>query len=147
MALNRLYPYILVFFQLGSLIYIAITASVISDTIPGFLVECTGVFLAVHAIYVVKIKNVNITPTVKNNSELVTSGPYSIIRHPMYIAQIIAVIPLVIDYFTVFRLVAFLILVITLIIKISYEEKQLNKHFPAYREYSEKTWKLIPYIF
>ena len=145
--MKNFYPYLLVFLQMGSLFYIALTASVISNNSAGMLVEATGIFLAIHAIYVVKVRNVNITPTVKKGSELVTIGPYSIIRHPMYIAQLIAVIPLIIDYFSWYRLLAFAVLLITLLVKIQYEEKQLVSHFPSYRDYKKTTHKLIPFIY
>lgn len=147
MKVKKLYPYLLVTFQMCSLFFIAVSASVISNNSAGMLVEATGIFLAIHAIYIVKLSNVNITPTVKKDSELVTSGPYRIIRHPMYIAQIIAVIPLIIDYFSWYRLLAFTVLLITLLIKIQYEEKQLVAHFPSYSDYKKKTYKLIPYIY
>jgi len=144
---SKYYPYLLVTLQLGSLLYIAVSAPVISNNTMGFLLECAGIFLAILAIYVVRIKNVNITPTVKQNSELITSGPYRIIRHPMYIAQLIAVLPLVIDYFSWYRLTAILLLLVTLLIKIGYEEKQLIAHFPEYEEYKKKSSRLIPFIY
>lgn len=147
MKSNQFYPYLFVVLQFSCLIYIAISAPVISCNIAGFLVESAGIFLAVHAIYVVKIRNVNITPTVKQNSELVTSGPYKIIRHPMYIAQLIAILPLVIEYYTFDRLLVLVILTVTLLFKIQYEEKQLRAHFSDYSRYSKNTWKIVPYIY
>jgi protein-S-isoprenylcysteine O-methyltransferase Ste14 len=144
---RKSYPYLLVSLQMLSLLYIATTASVISNNTGGLLVECAGIFLAIRAIYVMKINNMNITPTIKENSEMVVSGPYKVIRHPMYLAQIIAVIPLIIDYYTIYRLGAIIILAVTLLIKINYEEKQLVKHFPKYKDYTKKTFKLLPFIY
>ncbi len=144
---NKLYPYFLVFVQFSCLIFVAITAPVISNNVGGLLTESVGIFLAAHAIYVVKIGNVNIAPIVKQNAKLITSGPYRIIRHPMYIAQIIAILPLVIDYFSWYRLAALFILLIDLLVKIEYEEKQLVAHFPEYTEYQKKTKKIIPAIY
>lgn len=147
MTKHKLYPYFLVAVQLSSLLYIAISGPIISSNSAGLFIESAGIFLAILAIYVVKIRNVNITPTVKLNSELVTAGPYRIIRHPMYIAQLIAVFPLVIDYFSWYRLAALIILLITLLVKISYEEKQLIFNFPEYIDYKKTTSKLIPFIY
>ncbi len=147
MTNSKNYPYFLVLVQFICLIFIAISAPVISNNIAGLLVESMGIFLAVHAIYIVKIRNVNVTPTVKQGSELITSGPYRIIRHPMYIAQLIAVLPLVIDYFSWYRLAAIVILLIVLLVKIGYEEKQLIAHFPEYAEYMKRTSRMIPAIY
>lgn len=147
MTTSKLYPYFLVSVQLVCLLYIAVSAPVLSSNAAGLLIESTGIFLAIHAIYIVKIRNLNVTPTVKKNSELVTSGPYRIIRHPMYIAQLIAILPLMIDYFSWYRLIALLVLLIIILVKIKYEEKQLIAHFPEYLEYRKKTYKLIPFVY
>lgn len=147
MNTNRIYPYLFVFVQMACLLYIASSAPIISNNTEGFLVECSGIFLGVLAIYVVRIKNINITPTVKPGSELVTTGIYRIIRHPMYIAQIIAVLPLIIDYFSYPRLIVLVILSIVLVFKLNYEEKQLRKAFPEYHEYMKKTFRLIPFVY
>ncbi len=147
MTNSKNYPYFLVLVQFICLIFIAISAPVISNNIAGLLVESMGIFLAVHAIYIVKIRNVNVTPTVKQGSELITSGPYRIIRHPMYIAQLIAVLPLVIDYFSWYRLAAIVILLLVLLVKIGYEEKQLIVYFPEYTKYKTMTSRMIPYIY
>ncbi|MBC8319580.1 MAG: isoprenylcysteine carboxylmethyltransferase family protein [Bacteroidetes bacterium] len=147
MTTSKLYPYFLVSIQLICLIFIAISGPIISNNAEGLLIECTGIFIALRAIYVVKIKNVNITPTVKQNSELITTGPYRIIRHPMYIAQLVAVLPLIIDYFSWYRLTAMLILIVILLVKIEYEEKQLSAHFTEYSLYKEKTKKMIPFVY
>lgn len=147
MTSSKFYPYFLVTVQLSSLLYIAVSGPVLSNNPAGLLVESAGIFLAILAIYVVKIRNVNVTPTVKQNSELITSGPYRIIRHPMYIAQLIAVLPLVMDYFSWDRLAAFFVLLIILLVKIKYEEKQLVAHFPEYLDYKRNTSRLIPYIY
>ncbi len=129
------------------LFFIAVSAPVVSNNYGGMFIEASGIFLAVLAIYQIGIRNINIAPIVKPGSELFTSGIYRIIRHPMYIAQVIAVIPLVYDYFSYSRLVAVVILLINLIIKLNYEETQLTKAFPDYNNYKKKTWRLIPYLY
>ena len=129
------------------LLFIAISAPVISNEVGGIFVEASGIFLALLAIYEIKIKNVNITPTVKQGAELVTTGIYRIVRHPMYIAQIIAVAPLIYDCFSYSRLAAIIILSVNLIVKLNFEEKQLIKAFPEYIEYKNKTWRLLPFLY
>lgn len=147
MKKDNIYPYILVTIQLSCLFFIAVSGPLLSDNTGGMLMESAGVFLALLAIYTIKVQNINIAPIVKQNSKLVTSGPYRIIRHPMYIAQLLAVLPLVTDYFSWYRLAAILILLVTLLVKVEYEEKQLLNHFEGYAKYQKTTKKLIPFIY
>jgi len=69
------------------------------------------------------------------------------IRHPMYLAQLIFTLPLMLEYFTYFRMAAWFMLLAVLLSKIIYEEKQLMAHFPNYKEYAANTRKLIPFIY
>jgi protein-S-isoprenylcysteine O-methyltransferase Ste14 len=144
---EKIYPYLLVFIQLSCLVYIAVSGPVFAKGMNGILIESAGIFLAVVAVFTMKPGNANITPRIRRNGVLVTSGPYRLIRHPMYLAQVIAVLPLVVDYFSWYRLAAIVILTIDLLFKIVYEEKRLLNHFPDYAEYAKKTKKLIPGLY
>ena len=144
---EKIYPTILVILQLGSLIFILVTGPIIADTISGFLIEAVGVFLGLLAIYIIRPGNFNIRPIVKPDGVLITSGPYRIIRHPMYLAQIIAVTPLLWESFSYERLAVMILLIVVLTIKIHYEEKRLIKHFKDYAAYMKTSKRVIPYIY
>jgi len=147
MFYERIYPYLLVFIQLTSLVYLLSSAPFIAYDYSGILIEVAGVFLGLISIYVMGIGNANVAPIPKQNGKLITSGPYRVIRHPMYLAQLIAVLPLVIDYFTWIRLGVFVLLMITLLVKMVYEEKHLKQQFSDYVEYVERTKKILPFIY
>ncbi len=144
---EKIYPSLLVFIQLGSLVFLLVSGPVIADSVSCFLVEMTGVFLGLLSIYVMGLGNFNIRPIVKESGVLVTSGPYGIIRHPMYLAQVIAVVPLVCESFSYWRLAVLLLLIIVLTVKTEYEEKRLLKHFDGYANYVKISKKVIPYIY
>lgn len=147
MSKNKLYPYILVTLQLGSLGYLLISGPLIAQSWLGILVEAIGFILGVVAIYIAGVHNVNIAPLPKQGSHLITYGPYRYMRHPMYLAQVLAVIPLVIDYFTYIRLTALLLLIFALLLKIPYEEKGLKHQFGEdYIKYMKSTKRVIPFI-
>ncbi|OFY49307.1 MAG: hypothetical protein A2W85_15615 [Bacteroidetes bacterium GWF2_41_31] len=145
--MKKLTPYLLVFVQLSSLLFLFVSAPMLSISGPGLLVEAAGVFFGLRAIFVMKIGNFRIAPLIKVGSVLVTSGPYKYIRHPMYLAQVVVVAPLVVDYFSWVRLAVILILIVNLLVKIQFEEKQLINHFPDYAEYRKNSWKLIPFLY
>lgn len=144
---EKIYPYLLVFSQLSCLVYILSSAPALAGGYAGILVESAGIFLGILAIFNMGIGNFNISPKKKDDGKLVTHGIYTLIRHPMYFAQLVALLPLVIDYFTYLRLGVYLILLITLLLKINFEEASLSKHFSGYLSYMKKTKKLIPFIF
>lgn len=91
--------------------------------------------------------NFNIAPDFKPGAIFVNKGPYKFIRHPIYTTVLLSILCLVINYFSVLRLSIFIFLSITLIMKITFEEKILSDKFDSYREYKIKTKKLIPYIY
>ncbi len=145
---QKIYPYLLATLQLGSLAFLGLSAPVISKSWSGILLESAGIFLAVHAVYVAGVHNVNITPLPKPGGILVTKGPYRIIRHPMYLAQLMAIFPLLTDYFSLLRTVVYLLLVIVLLLKMKYEEKGLVSQFgEEYLQYMQNTKKILPFIY
>lgn len=144
---EKIYPIILVILQLGSLIFLLTSGPVLSESISGILIEMAGIFLGLLAIYTIKPGNFNIQPVVKTNGILITSGPYRIIRHPMYLAQLIVVIPLVVENFSYLRLSILFLLITVLTIKTFYEEKRLIKHFKEYSNYMKNSKRIIPFIY
>ena len=86
-------------------------------------------------------------PALLENSKLITTGPYSIVRHPIYSGTIFLTLIWIINDFTFFRFAIWLILVITLFIKSGMEEEILQGEFEDYKDYQSKTSRLIPFVF
>lgn len=144
---NRGLPYLLVTFQLSALGYIALSGPLFSKTWYGLLIEVAGIALAVWAVAIMR-SNANVAPIPKENGILITRGPYQLIRHPMYTAQVVAVFPLVIEHDTPYRVAALIILILTLLYKLHYEEKRLVKHFgSSYTNYQKTSKRILPYIY
>jgi len=79
--------------------------------------------------------------------KVISTGPYALIRHPMYVGVLIMItgIPLALDAW--WGLVILIIAVPGLIWRIINEETLLKKELPGYIEYSKKVrYHLIPYI-
>jgi protein-S-isoprenylcysteine O-methyltransferase Ste14 len=93
------------------------------------------------------IGNMNISPLVKQGAVLVTRGPYRLVRHPMYLAVLLVILPLIIDQLSLLRMAAGIVLTADLIIKMLFEESLLMKHFSEYKTYMKTTKRLIPVIF
>lgn len=83
----------------------------------------------------------------ENNQKVITTGLYSIIRHPMYIGVLIMWIPMPIALGSFCGLIPIATIPFALVIRILNEEKVLCKDLPGYKEYCQKTrYRLIPYI-
>ena len=109
--------------------------------------EVFGVLLGVVAIWQMRIGNFNVAPIPKENGVLVSHGIYALIRHPMYLAQLLVVGALVMEFYRLDRLIVLLVLVLNLVMKLHFEEKRLLTHFDAYGAYRKRTWRLIPLIY
>jgi protein-S-isoprenylcysteine O-methyltransferase Ste14 len=115
---------------------------------PVFLVGAVvGVLLMIWAIGTMRLSNLNVMPDLKANSILVTSGPYRLIRHPMYAAILLITLALVWNHPTLWRAGYWLVLLIDLHFKLIYEEKLLLGKCPQYSDYKQRTKRLIPFIY
>jgi len=113
----------------------------------AIIVSFVGLILGFWAIVSMKLDNISVTPDVKKDSHLVTTGPYKTIRHPMYSAVLLTFSPFVIDKPSEFLIIILVALWITLLVKLNYEEKLLRNHFEEYTSYSKHSWRLIPFIY
>ncbi len=76
--------------------------------------------------------------------KLVTSGPYGIVRHPLYLLEEAAIVGVLLQY-AWFAALPFLALHVSLQIRrMQLEEKILLKAFPEYAAYEQRTARLIP---
>ncbi len=87
------------------------------------------------------------TVTVKQGHELIRSGPYALVRHPIYTGMLIGFIGSAISLGEVRGLVAVALVVVAFLIKIRLEERWMTENFgDAYRRYRKEVRALIPYI-
>ncbi len=136
-----------VFIQFVGLAFILITSPVFSKSTVLLIIEICGILLGVWAIFTMKLNNLRIYPDLKENAKLVVSGPYKIIRHPMYLAIILTIIPLTIDYYNQYRFFVSLIIIIDLLFKLNYGEGLLLNNFAGCKNYTKTTYRLIPFIY
>jgi protein-S-isoprenylcysteine O-methyltransferase Ste14 len=111
----------------------------------GLAVFLLGIALAVWArVYIGT--NWGMPMSRKVNPELVETGPYRKIRHPIYSGIILAMIGTAIAV-SVYWLIAAVVLGGYFIYSAVHEEQYLEELFPgAYPEYKESTKMLIPYV-
>lgn len=86
-------------------------------------------------------------PVPLEHAQLRTEGIYSIIRHPMYTFALLFAIGYTLFFHAYYSVLLNIIVIIFLIYKIRFEERQLIKKFPQYIDYQKHTNKLIPYLY
>ena len=137
---------ILVMLQLSCMLILIATNKVFAYGL-GLIFHMLGVLLGIWAILSIGIGNFHIQPEVKSDS-LITRGPYKWIRNPMYSSVILFFIPIVFQYLNWLNVVVFIVLVLTLMLKILREEQFLKERFGAnYEEYVRSSKRLVPFIF
>ena len=136
-----------VFIQVMCLAVIGLTGPIFANPLLLLLIELSGLSLGIWAVLAMRIGHFNIAPEPLTWSEMVSRGPYKIIRHPMYLALLITTLPLVFSDFSYLRLVFWFILLVDLVLKMGYEEGLLQKQFLEYGHYQNQTARILPGIY
>lgn len=85
--------------------------------------------------------------TFKQNHELIRTGPYRIVRHPIYTGLLVMILGTAIHIGQVRGGVSLLLVAIGFWIKLSQEERLLLRHFPdVYPVYQREVKALVPFI-
>jgi protein-S-isoprenylcysteine O-methyltransferase Ste14 len=122
-----------------------VTSNVLIQT-GGIIIILLGLLLAIWArLYLGK--NWGMPMSQKQNPELVTTGPYHYIRHPIYTGILLAMLGSCLAG-SIFWLTVLVITGIYFVYSAVMEEKIMTEQFPkAYPAYKSKTKMLIPFIF
>jgi protein-S-isoprenylcysteine O-methyltransferase Ste14 len=76
--------------------------------------------------------------------KLVTSGPYAIVRHPLYLIEEAVIASVLLQYAWYTALPFLAVHIAVQIRRIRLEEEVLRNAFPEYTAYAERTPRLIP---
>ncbi|WP_342710735.1 methyltransferase [Bradyrhizobium sp. B124] len=77
---------------------------------------------------------------------VVQTGPYRWIKHPLYLAEEIAIFGVVLKVISPVTLALFVLHIGVQVCRIYYEEDLLRRNCPEYASYEASRWRLIPYV-
>jgi len=110
-----------------------------------------GVFIVGSSIAIIAAfhlgKNLTPLPKPKDNAELVQTGLYRWVRHPIYFGVIVLALGWGLIQQTTLVWIYVLVLMIFFDIKSHKEEKWLCERFSEYPEYQGRVRKLVPWIY
>jgi protein-S-isoprenylcysteine O-methyltransferase Ste14 len=78
--------------------------------------------------------------------QMISSGPYKFIRHPMYASALVILWSGILGHFSPLNFVIGVLVTVVVSIRILIEEQYLRAHFPDYLDFSRNTKLIIPYI-
>ncbi len=77
---------------------------------------------------------------------VVQTGPYRWIKHPLYLAEEIAILGVVLQYLTPVTVTVLVLHIGVQVCRILYEEDLLRRTCPEYSSYEASRWRLIPHV-
>jgi protein-S-isoprenylcysteine O-methyltransferase Ste14 len=84
---------------------------------------------------------------VAENQKVISTGPYALVRHPMYASALLYLIGTPLALGSYWGLLALVCMMSFLIWRLVDEEKFLAKNLPGYTEYQKKVpYRLVPYV-
>ena len=88
-------------------------------------------------------RNLSIIPEARS---LVTGGPYRVVRHPLYLFEIMAALGALAAAPGLISALSMVVFVGMQMVRAGYEERLLASAFPDYADYARRTRRLIPFV-
>ena len=105
-----------------------------------------GGVIGLWAFLAMGLRNLRAFPEIPQHGWLVVHGPYRWVRHPMYTSVLVFTLGWTVEHPLPFRVALWGGLLVTLLIKLRYEESLLMERFPEYDNYRRQTKRLIPFV-
>jgi protein-S-isoprenylcysteine O-methyltransferase Ste14 len=128
--------------------YMIWTVSFFGKTNDPTLNLTSSVFLLIGAVMMlVTLRHLgrafSLTPQAR---QVVQTGPYRWIRHPLYLWEEFAVVGVVLKSPSLVTAIILVVHVGVQICRILYEEELLRRTCPEYASYAASRWRLVPYV-
>lgn len=142
----KIYSYLLVSLQFILIAILLMEHGLHTPSNFALLIFLLGCSFGLYTVRHNPLGNFNITPEIKENAALITTGAYRYIRHPMYFSVLVMMLGVVVSKPTIFSLFIYMLLVVTLFLKAQKEEMLWKEQSSEYRNYMQQTNKIIPFV-
>ena len=146
LAVDKYYPQTLVVLQFLNMgLMVLFSREFLYDGV-AIAIFILGFAIGIWALMHNTLGNFNIQPKLKKDAQLITTGIYAYIRHPMYTSVVTMMLGILISTPTWYEAIFFTLLLFTLYLKAKREEKLLLQAFIQYSAYKKNTKYLVPFI-
>jgi len=143
---SKIYSYTLVALQFIFIALLIIHHGVRTPNVFACFIVFLGGGFGLYVLKCNALSNFNITPDIKENASLITSGAYRYIRHPMYFSVLVMMLGVAVSKPTLLSLFIYVLLVVTLFLKAHKEEILWMEQSGEYRNYKQQTKRIIPFV-
>jgi protein-S-isoprenylcysteine O-methyltransferase Ste14 len=116
----------------------------------AFALNLIGLILLLAGFVVLAIglsslgKSLTAHPVPMDNSSLVTTGLYKLVRHPIYSGLLLIGLGVTVQSYLLPHIIVWAVLWLLLEYKAGFEETMLEARYPEYADYKAKTGRFIP---
>ena len=118
---------------------------------PAALVICADLIVLAGYLLVIRVFRENSYASrvveVEQNQQVISSGPYAVVRHPMYASALIYLFGIPLALGSYWGLVVLGVMIPFLIWRLFDEERFLAKNLTGYTEYQQRVkYRLVPFV-
>lgn len=143
---NKLYSHALVSLQFILIaLLLVLNESVFFKAMP-LMIFGFGFGFGVYALACNNLTNINIIPEIKEGAQMITTGAYKYIRHPMYFSVIVMMLGVILSDLEPLNFILYLLLILVLFLKTKKEESLWLEKSEYYKLYMQKTKRIVPFV-
>jgi protein-S-isoprenylcysteine O-methyltransferase Ste14 len=109
----------------------------------SLLLLTAGTIFAIYSMLVLG-RSISLVPEARR---LVTRGPYALVRHPLYLGEMVAIAGVALQHLSVWALLLLCFAWAFQFQRMRYEERVLFQSFPEYADYMARTARLLPGVY
>lgn len=143
---SKAYSYLLVSLQFIFIAILLVEHGLHTPNNFALLIFLAGCGFGLYTVRHNPLGNFNITPEIKENASLISTGAYRYIRHPMYFSVLVMMLGVVASQPTILNLFIYMLLIVTLFLKAKKEEMLWVEHSFEYKNYMQNTKRIIPFV-